>query len=244
MTPSHVSKQGRRPSKIASSHSTITSDLLVLNLACNAESHSLFRSKRRAHRAPNNIVIYPPLKRESDVFCFISPSPSASRTASTLKVKHAYTPSFPKILATLSKESFAETSASKNEPTVKKGFNLNNIFSSSSKISSTFHKVLREKRSITPTRHSENFSSAFAHSISSHDESNFLHTLLNSELKSPSISHVFSSETEDIMHSSKTSSLSSYLPPTSSFQCSFESKFTHLKNSRLNSKYLVLRGRH
>ena len=76
-----------------------------------------------------------------------------------------YTPSFPKILTVPSIESCAELSALKNEPAMKKHFDVSTIFSSSRKISSTFHKVLQEKQMIMPARHSDYVSYSFARII-------------------------------------------------------------------------------
>ena len=47
----------------------------------------------------------------------------------------------------------------KNDAAVKKEFNVRNFFSSSSKSSLTFHKVLQEKGIITPNRHYDHVSS-------------------------------------------------------------------------------------
>ena len=71
VTRSRASKQDKRPSSPTAdrtatnySHSTITSALLVLNLASNYASHSSFRPKRRPHHSPTNINTYPLLKKE------------------------------------------------------------------------------------------------------------------------------------------------------------------------------------
>ena len=84
---------------------------------------------------PTNIVIFNPLKKESNVNHFNSSRPSTSSDASASKVKHESTPSFSKILTAQCIESCAETSAPKNYSNVKKGFNMSAIFSSSRKMS-------------------------------------------------------------------------------------------------------------
>ena len=105
-------------------------------------------------------------------------------------MKHTSTHYFPKILAAPSLESCVEPSTLKNEPTMKKEFNVSTIFSYSRKRYSTFHNVLQEKQIIIPARHSENISSSFAHVISSDEESNVLSIPSTSEPKYPCISHV------------------------------------------------------
>ena len=69
------------------------------------------------------------------------------------------------------------------------GFNVNAIFSSLSKSSSTFHKILQEKKIIMPARHSEHVSSSFTPIISSGVESNVLSIPSTSEPRSSCVSH-------------------------------------------------------
>ena len=78
-------------------------------------------------------------------------------------------------------------------------------------------------------------SSVIKYSVTRHKESN-----------APSV-HQFeikcSSGTRGILTSSETLSLSSQLPPASSCEPAFESKFTHPNNSRFESTFKVFRDR-
>ena len=76
---------------------------------------------------------------------------------------------FHNILAIESIESCSEPPVSKNDLTVKKRFNVSTSFLSSSKRSSTFHKVLTGKVIIIPARHSGHVSSTLLHSVLSHE---------------------------------------------------------------------------
>ena len=130
----------------------ITSALLVLNLASNASYHSSLRPKRRYPHVPKNISMHHSLKRESNVSYFTVHNPSLFSKISASKANHAPTPCLHKILTVPSVESCTEPHASskeismkKEETTMKKEFNVNDIFSSSRKRHSTFRKALKDK---------------------------------------------------------------------------------------------------
>ena len=239
---SSSSKPSSKPKK-HSNVSLVASAIVASTLASNASSHPSFRPKRRSHHAPTNIQIYPPLKRESNVSFFTSSSLSEPKKASTSGVKCASNPSFPKILSKLSFESCLEPSSLMKNATKTGKLSMSNIFTSSKKSSSTFHKILEEKEIIAPTHHSSHAPSTSTHDALSDEEPNVSFSPLPSEPRHSSTTHISSHETEGNSCSSETLSLSSHSSSTSRLHPAFGSKFAHLKNSRFESASFIFRDR-
>ena len=246
VTPSPTSnkREGTSSSnQVANStaYSSVTAALLALNLASNATSHSSFRPKRRSHHAPNGTSIFPPLKRESKVSHFNSPSLPDNEMSSASKVRCASASSFTAILTSASIESrlkppklkkIKETKKKKTSNLEKKDFHMSTIFSSSKSSSATFCGILKK--------------SAFAsYSIPPNENDKFITSSehLFSKFKCSPKHHGHIHETNGNVSESMTSDLTSHASSKCSSRNTHESKFEHLKNSRFVSTSFIFRKR-
>ena len=99
---------------------------LVLNLVSNAAPHFPLDPKEGLLMQLLTLT-HTLLTKQYINSYFTSPIPCECSKASILKVKHLSKSSFPKILSAPSVESHVEPSASKNEHTMKKEFNVSTI---------------------------------------------------------------------------------------------------------------------
>ena len=187
-----------------------------------------------------NIEICPPLKKVSNVSYFHSTSLPSAKKTSKFKSKSTL-PSFPKILTATSTESSSKTPAPKVKSTLEKKLNLGTVFSSVRNTSFKFEEALYSESFTSLTRPSEQnldvskdkFYSPT--SLSKNECSPVKDILLHDEVIPPII--------EGTLPSFVTSSLSSYPYLTNPSTTIFESKFTHLKNSRFESTSFAFRDR-
>ena len=94
---------------------------------------------------------------------------------------------------------------------------MNNIFSSSKKSSSTFHKILEEKGIIVPTRHLRLTPPTFPSNVLSDEEPDVSFAPSPSEYRCSCEPHVSSCENKDNSHDSDALSVSSHPSPT--YEC-------------------------
>ena len=133
-----VADYHNRPSKQSQRVSRAGQALVASTLAANALSHSSFRPKRRTHKSPGNIQVYPHVKKTSSSSYFMTTSPFTPEKKRGLKSEPSSPPTFPKILSTPPKESREKPSSSQTKSNLKKEFNTKTIFSSSRKLPPSF----------------------------------------------------------------------------------------------------------